>query len=189
MSAGPEPSLRARPILAADAAHAVGRSLSPSRLLWRRFLEHHLAVFSLVLLILPATVAFAAPLAEQFLGVDAETTDLLKLKQPPTAEHPLGTDELGRDLLLRLLYGGQVSLLAGLVTAVLAAAIGTLVGLLAGYFGGPLDAVLMRLTDGVALPLLPLLIVLAAVDLTKLGLPEALATSEEASLYLSLIHI
>ena len=190
MSAGPEPSLRARPVLAAEAAHALGRSLSPRRLLWRRFLEHHLAVFSFVLLILLTAVAFAAPLVEQILGVDAEFTDLLKLKQPPSAEHPLGTDAAGRDLLLRLLYGGQVSLLAGLVTALLAAAIGTLVGLLAGYFGGALDAALMRLTDGViALPLLPLLIVLSAIDLTKLGVPEALANSEEASLYRIIVLI
>ena len=186
MSVAPEPG----PRLAAEAAYVAGPSLSFGRLLWRRFLEHHLAVFSLILLALLVIATFAAPLAEQLLGLDAETVDLFNQKQPPSPEHPLGTDELGRDLLLRLLYGGQVSLLAGLVTAVLAAAIGTAIGLLAGYFGGILDAVLMRLTDGViALPLLPLLIVLAAVDLTKLGLPETLATSEEVSLYRIIILI
>ena len=190
MRATPESRLGSEPVLAAEAAYAAGPSLPPARLLWRRFLDHHLAVFSLVLLVLLTAAAFAAPLTEQILGLDAETVDLFAQKQPPSAEHPLGTDELGRDLLLRLLYGGQVSLLAGLVTAILAAAIGTLVGLLAGYFGGVLDAVLMRLTDGViALPLLPLLIVLAAVDLTKLGLPEAVATSEQASLYRIIVLI
>lgn len=186
MSAAPEPL----PRLAAEATYAAGPSLSFGRLLWRRFLEHYLAIFSLILLVLLVAATFAAPLAEQLLGLDAETVDLFKQKQPPSPEHPLGTDELGRDLLLRLLYGGQVSLLAGLVTAVLAAVIGTVIGLLAGYFGGILDAVLMRLTDGViALPLLPLLIVLAAVDLTKLGLPENLATSEEVSLYRIIVLI
>ena len=108
----------------------------------------------------------------------------------PSAEHPLGTDELGRDLLLRLLYGGQVSLFVGLVGAVAAASLGTVIGLVAGYVGGRTDALLMRLTDAViALPLLPLLIVLAAIDLGKLGLPAALAHSESASLYRILVIV
>lgn len=83
--------------------------------------------------------------------------------QPGSASNPLGTDELGRDVMLRLLYGGRISLSTGLTAACVAATIGTVIGLCAGYFGGRLDALLMRLTDGViALPLLPLLIVLAA---------------------------
>ena len=85
---------------------------------------------------------------------------------------------------LRLMYGGQVSLFAGLATALLAAVIGTLIGLPAGYFGGWLDSLLMRLTDSViALPLLPLLIVMAAIDLNKLGVPPEIATSPNVSLY------
>ena len=170
--------------LAAEAAYAAGPPRSVGALLWRRFLDHCVAVGSLAVLALLAALALAAPLVEAALGLDATQVDLFALKQPPSAEHPLGTDELGRDLLLRLLYGGRVSLLVGLSAALGAAVIGTAVGLLAGYMGGKLDALLMRLTDGViALPLLPLLIVLAAVDLTKLGLPEALATSEDVSLY------
>ncbi len=113
----------------------------------------------------------AAPLVEAALGVDAVTVDLIGRLEPPAAPHLLGTDELGRDVLARLLRGGQISLLVGIATALLAAAIGTLVGLVAGFRGGTADALLMRLTDGViALPLLPLLIVLAAVDPGKLGL-------------------
>src|SRR5487761_566609 len=115
----------------------------------------------------------------QALGAHADTVDLYQRLASPSLHHPLGTDELGRDMLLRLLEGGRVSLLVGL-TAVLAAAI----GLVAGYFGGRLDAALMRLTDGViALPLLPLLVVLAAADLQKLGVPAALRQSEAMSLY------
>ncbi|MEE8393618.1 MAG: ABC transporter permease, partial [Rhodospirillales bacterium] len=84
----------------------------------------------------------------------------------------------------RLLYGGRVSLLVGMTAALAAAVIGSVIGLVAGYYGGRIDALLMRLTDGViSLPLLPLLIVLAAVDLEKLGLPGAIVSSENASLY------
>src|SRR3546814_1979377 len=82
-----------------------------------------------------------------------------------SSDLPLGTDDLGRDVLARLLDGGRVSLFVGLAAAITSAAFGTDIGLLAGFYGGRLDALLMRFTDGViALPLLPLLIVLAAVD-------------------------
>jgi peptide/nickel transport system permease protein len=170
--------------LVAGAARALGPPRSVRALLWRRFLEHRLALASLTVLILLAIAALSAPLVAALLGLDPNAVDLFALKAPPSAEHPLGTDELGRDLLLRLLYGGQVSLAVGFSAALIAAVIGTAIGLAAGYYGGTLDALLMRLTDGViALPLLPLLIVLAALDLSKLGLPDALATSEQISLY------
>jgi peptide/nickel transport system permease protein len=163
---------------------------SPRRLLWRRFLRHHLAVASGLVLLLLAAACLAAPLFGAGLGHDPNAVDLFGRFAPPGAGHPLGTDELGRDLLLRLLYGGQVSLFVGLVGALAAAGLGTMVGLLAGYLGGRTDALLMRLTDAViALPLLPLLIVLAAVDLTKLGLPASLGHSEAASLYRILMII
>ncbi|MEK9902030.1 MAG: ABC transporter permease [Rhodospirillaceae bacterium] len=151
---------------------------------WRRFLRHRLAVASLLVLATLGVLAAAAPLVERALGVDAFTADLYQRLQGPSLAHPLGTDEIGRDHLVRLLYGGQVSLTVGLIAAFFSAVIGTVVGILAGYFGGRLDALLMRMTDSViALPLLPLLIVLAAVDLKKLGLPAAIADSEDASLY------
>ena len=185
MSAAPE-----RSALAAEAALAAGPPLTVRAILWRRFLSHRLAVASALVLIALSLAALSAPLVESLLGLDATKVNLLGRLQPPSAEHPLGTDELGRDLLLRLLYGGRVSLLVGLLAALFAAVIGTVIGLLAGYYGGTLDALLMRLTDGViALPLLPLLIVLAAVDLTKLGLPQAVAEAETASLYRIVILI
>ena len=147
-------------------------------------MQHRLALASLVLLLLLALLALAAPLVEAALGVDANMANLFARFAPPSAEHPLGTDELGRDLAVRLLYGGRVSLAVGLSAALFAAVIGTSLGLLAGYFGGRLDAFVMRFTDGViALPLLPLLIVLAAIDLEKLGIPAELAQSEDVSLY------
>jgi peptide/nickel transport system permease protein len=165
-------------------------SASPGRLLWRRFRRHRLAVASGIVLALLALMSLAAPLVAVLLGHDPNAVDLLGRFAAPSAEHPLGTDELGRDLLLRLLYGGQVSLFVGLIGAVAAACLGTAIGMVAGYVGGRIDALLMRLTDAViALPLLPLLIVLAAVDLTKLGLPASLAHSESASLYRILLIV
>jgi peptide/nickel transport system permease protein len=140
---------------------------------WQRFLGHHAAVASALLLALIAAAALAAPLVATALGHDPFTPDLFKRFEPPSATHPLGTDELGRDLLLRLLYGARVSLAVGIVAALVSAIIGTAVGLAAAWFGGAVDAALMRLADGLlALPSLPLLIVLAAVDPARLGLPR-----------------
>jgi len=145
--------------------------------------RHPSALFGLILLLALLLAALLAGRIEGWLGIDATNLDLMSMLAPPSAEHLLGTDELGRDLLARLLEGGQVSLLVGLTTALAAALLGTLVGLLAGYRGGWADALLMRLTDGVvALPLLPLLIVLGALDPAKLGLPEAWLRSESAGL-------
>ena len=150
----------------------------------RRFLRHRLAVGSLLTLLLLGLLSLGAPLIESVLGLDGERTDLFQRNQPPSLEHPLGTDEIGRDLLARLLQGGRVSLAVALVAALASALIGTAIGIVAGYYGGRFDALLMRFTDGViSLPLLPLLIILAAVDLSKLGLPLRVTQSEELSLY------
>lgn len=157
---------------------------SPLFLALRRFRRHRLAIVSAGILLTMVVLVIIAPLFEQLLGVGANDVDLYKRMLPPSSEHPLGTDELGRDVLLRLLYGGRVSLFTGLTAAVFAATIGTVIGLFAGYFGGRLDAVLMRLTDSViALPLLPLLIVLVAIDLNKVGLPQSIVDSEAVSFY------
>ena len=157
---------------------------SPARRRWRRFLQHRLAVLSLAVLVVLGVASFSAPLVERALGIDANAADLFLRLGPPSAQHPLGTDELGRDLLCRLLYGGQVSLTVGIVAALFAAIIGTAIGIIAGYAGGVADRFLMRFTDAIiALPLLPLLIVLAAIDLGKLGLPQDVVQSESISLY------
>lgn len=154
--------------------------MSPAALAWGRFRRHRLGFCGAVFLLAMAAASWSASLLGSLLGVDAHAVDLFARFAPPSAEHWLGADELGRDLMLRLLHGGRVSLTVGLAAAAVAAVIGTCVGLAAGWRGGMLDTLLMRLVDGViALPLLPLLIVLAAVDLTKLGLEEG----GDASLY------
>jgi peptide/nickel transport system permease protein len=136
------------------------------------------------LLALLLLACIAAPLVATMQGLDPDAVDLFNRLAPPGGAHPLGADELGRDLLLRLLYGGRISLAVGLLGALGASLIGLAIGLVAGLVGGRADALLMRLTDAViALPLLPLLIVLAAVDLAKLGLPDAIAGSSAASVW------
>jgi peptide/nickel transport system permease protein len=152
--------------------------------LWREALRDKRVLLSGGVLAVLALAAFTAPLIAMLIGADADSVDLYHRLEPPSLAHPLGTDEIGRDLLLRLLEGGRVSLLVGIAAAVAAAGLGTLIGLIAGYRGGRLDAFLMRLTDGIiALPLLPLLVVLAALDLKKLGFSSSFVDSESVSLY------
>ncbi|HEX3954380.1 MAG TPA: ABC transporter permease [Stellaceae bacterium] len=137
----------------------------------------------LILLAAIAVLSVVGPFLGRAIGLDPNAVDLLARYAGPSSAHLLGTDELGRDELLRLLEGGRVSLTIGIAAAIGAAAVGALVGLVAGYVGGWTDRALMRLTDAIiALPLLPLLIVLAALDLNKLGVPGFLARSDEISL-------
>ena len=119
-----------------------------------------------------ALAALGAPLVADALGLDPFAPDLFARFEPASAAHPLGTDDLGRDILLRLLYGARVSLAVGLAAALAAAVIGTAAGLLAAWRGGLADALIMRLADFMlALPALPLLVLLAAADPSRIGLP------------------
>ena len=160
------------------------RSRSTWNLAFRRFLLHKLAVISALFLIIVATLVASAPIFEVALGIDSKQVNLIARFSQPSSEAWLGRDELGRDVFMRLLFGGQVSIMVGFLTAICAAFIGTTIGLFAGYYGGWLDSFLMRVTDSViALPLLPLLIVLAGLDLKKIGLHSAIIESESISLY------
>jgi len=160
------------------------RTGSPTHRAWRRFLQHRMGVISLVLLLLIFTASLLAPLLATWRDIDSTNADLLARFEPPSARYWLGTDDLGRDVLQRLLEGGRVSMLVALVAATLSAVIGAVIGVVSGYVGGRADAIVMRITDMViALPLLPLLIVLAAIDVRKLGIPADTAQSEMMSLY------
>ncbi|WP_163269416.1 ABC transporter permease [Chelativorans alearense] len=155
---------------------------APRQTIWqlrrKRFLRNKPAVIALAILVVLAALCVLAYPYSLLMGLDPNETNLLMRFRPPSAEHWLGTDSLGRDVLLRLMYGGQVSIAVGVLGTLLTALIGVLIGVWAGFLGGKVDAFLMRLTDVViALPMTPVLIVLGAVDLSKLGLSQALASS------------
>ena len=117
------------------------------------------AIASLVLLI---AMLLACVFTLGWSAAAMRSADFDAARQPPSWSHPLGTDELGRDLLARTLYGGAISLSLGLLAAGIAVAIGTAYGLIAGYFGGRLDELMMRTVDVLyALPTLLLLMLLA----------------------------
>ena len=127
----------------------------------RRFVRHRLAVLSLVVLV---AIHAASILGPAVIPQSPFDVDPLGTLRPSGPGHPLGTDESGRDVLARLLYGGRVSLAVGLVSVLLSVTLGTIVGAVSGYFGGAVDSVLMRLTDGfMALPTFFLLLVILAV--------------------------
>ena len=154
------------------------------RTAWHRFASHWPALVSLLVIGFMIGSALLAPLVADWLAIDPFGDDLFNTYGPPSADNWLGTDAAGRDVLVRLLYAGRVSLLVGFIGAITASLIGTTVGLVDGYYGGRVESVLMRITDGViALPVLPLLIILAAIDLGKLGLSPEFARSESAAIW------
>ncbi len=111
---------------------------------WRRFTRHRMAVISLGLVALLAVLSALAPWLSRY---DPEKPQLSAQLRPPSGRHLLGTDDLGRDLLTRILFGGRISMSIGVLAMLLAVVIGTTVGAVAGYYGGWADNLLMRLTD------------------------------------------
>lgn len=137
---------RAEPAAGAWVGRSARRQISSSLLgdAWLRLKRNRAAVVSLGFIILLSLATVLAP----FMGVPSpEVQDLGAMNEGPSPQHPFGTDELGRDMVSRLLYGGQVSLLVSLAVQILTALIGTLLGLMAGYYGGRVDTAIMRLVD------------------------------------------
>lgn len=129
-------------------------------LFWRRFRRHKMALFGLVTLFLLVLYSVGGTLF--FTEADANRTNTAMRLQPPSREHPFGTDTVGRDILARTIYGGQISLLIGLTAVLVEVAIGVTIGALAGYYGGWLDRILMRFTEAMLnIPQLFLLLVMA----------------------------
>lgn len=119
-------------------------SASGGREFWRRFRRSRAGVFGLSLVVLLVVVALAAPLLAPR---DPQTTSLVTLNPPGTPGHPLGTDNLGRDILSGVLWGSRVSLTVGVCAAATAVLLGVFIGSLAGFYGGWTDAILGRITE------------------------------------------
>jgi len=134
--------------------------LSLGQLTWRRFRRHKMAIFGALTLILLVLYSFGGMLV--FSEADSNFVETGNRLSSPTREHPFGTDTIGRDILVRTIYGGQISMLIGLTAMLVEVFIGITVGALAGYFGGLLDSILMRLTEAVlVIPQIFLLLVMA----------------------------
>jgi peptide/nickel transport system permease protein len=145
----------------ADTALAVElHDESPGARAWRRLLKRKSAVFGLVVIVLFVLVAVFAPLIAPY---DPAQQSWTSIRKPPSWAHWLGTDESGRDLLSRVIYGARASLMAGVVSISIALLFGVPVGLLAGYGGKWIDVIVSRITDAMlAIPFLILAIALAA---------------------------
>src|SRR6201981_3979919 len=148
----------ALPALALAAVH--DELESPSRRALRRLFKRKGAVVGLAVITTFALLALLAPLITPY---DPIATSWTLVRKPPSALHWFGTDELGRDILTRVIYGARASLMAGAISVTIALTIGVPLGLLAGYRGGFVDALISRITDAMlACPFLILAIALAA---------------------------
>ena len=128
--------------------------------------------------------------AIRLLNIDSDIkVDLRNVAKRFETFHVFGTDELGRDVMMRLIYGTRISMSVGILVALASSLIGLLIGALAGYYGGIMDSILMRVTDSLlSLPIIPVLIVLAAIDLRKVPvLGDMLSGSSESIFKLILI--
>ena len=144
--------------IASDGTELAERS--PLRQAFDRLLKRRSAVFGAVVVLAFVATAVFAPLVSPY---DPLATDFLAVRKAPTLAHLFGTDEIGRDVLARVIYGARASLLAGVVSVVIALGLGVPVGLVSGYAGRWIDGVLMRITDAMlACPFLILAIALAA---------------------------
>ena len=123
------------------------RPLSPRRLAWMRFRRHRMAMFGLALLavLVIYVIGGSFVFTEKYANFNDTGIRLL----PPSQQHPFGTDVVGRDILARTVYGGQISLLIGVASVTVSLCIGILIGAFAGYYGAVVDAILMRFTEAV----------------------------------------
>ena len=134
--------------------------LTLGQMAWLRFRRHKMAMFGAVLLLFLIMYSFlgAFIVTEDYAN---QTNTSIRLSAP-SSEHPFGTDTIGRDILARTIYGGQISLVIGFSAVIVMILMGILIGSLSGYFGGKIDAILMRITDAIiSIPRIFLLLVMA----------------------------
>ncbi len=159
-TSGSSPGRAVAPAVAAGALDPSARQETPARRAWRRLLRRRGAMLGMAIVLLFIAVAL---LAAWIAPHDPIATSWKAVRKAPSSAYLFGTDELGRDVLSRVVWGARASLLAGLVSVSISMALGVPIGLLAGYVGGWTDALVSRLTDAMlAVPFLILAIALAA---------------------------
>ena len=180
----PEPTALVADLLAVEAK----QPLTPNQLVWRRFRKHHMAllggigVIILLLFIIGGSIIFPESLANN--------TDLVGRLVAPSAKHWFGTDSVGRDVFYRIIYGGQISLFIGFLAVFLEVSLGTVIGGVAAYYGGWVDAILMRITEAMlAIPSLFLLIVLAKFIGRSVGMVTILGRAFSGSIGIVILVI
>jgi peptide/nickel transport system permease protein len=150
---------------------------SPWKVIWKRFRKHKLAVAGMVTIALIALACYLAPLYAPYDPVRDLSRDengQILRNEPPSLDHLMGTDNIGRDVFTRLLYAGQISLSVAFIVTIISTVIGVLVGAISGYYGGWIDDVIQRFVEFlITIPLLPLLLAFSALlrGLTIPGLP------------------
>ena len=150
---------------------------SPWKVIWKRFRKHKLAVAGMVTISLIALACYLAPLYAPYDPVRDLSRDengQILRNDPPSLQHLMGTDNIGRDVFTRLLYAGQISLSVAFIVTIFATVIGVLIGSLSGYYGGWIDDVIQRFVEFlITIPLLPLLLAFSALlrGVTIPGLP------------------
>ena len=158
-------------ISTANVNRTIAAQMRPPRtqrqIIWGKFRRHKAAVISGIVLIVMMILCYGAPYIAPY---EFDEIDLRNTRQPPSLDHLMGTDDLGRDEFTRLLYGGRISLTVGVFAALVSTIIGALLGAVAGFYGGSADNGLMRFTEIIiAIPTLPLLIILSSY--TKASVP------------------
>lgn len=171
-----------------NASHIGRPPQSPLQLTWQRFRRHKMAIVGagLLLLIILYVIVGALVFSENY----ANRNDLKTRLQPPSSEHLFGTDGTGRDIMARTIYGGQISIIIGLLAVVVSVSTGVFVGAMAGFYGGILDSVLMRLTEAMLnIPQLFLLIVLGKMLGGKIPTFKLLGRSFSGSVIMIIVVI
>ncbi|MFS8581555.1 MAG: ABC transporter permease [Limnochordales bacterium] len=141
-----------------------------ARLVWRRFARRPAALFGLAIILVFLIVAVGAPYIAPY---DPDEADFFRARQGPSRDHWLGTDELGRDVFSRLLYGARISLRIGLIAVGIGVGVGVPLGVVAGYYGGAVDNIVMRLVD-IMLSFPSILLAIGLVAILGPGLENAI---------------
>lgn len=155
------------------------KAIGPWQIAWQRFKKNRVAMVGVTMFIIIVLAVIFIPILSPY---DLNTFDLTQKKLPPSSKHWLGTDEQGRDVLLRLFLGGRISILVGLMAAGVSVSLGTLVGGIAGYYGGKIDNLLMRIAEIVySIPFTPTVISISAALMWRV--------SSEQKMYLVMVLI